>query len=116
MTHNRLSDTKLFDPGKIAHVVGKEEFTSCFKRKFQHPIVFRLTEEGTPQKEGGGRRGRRAMKSNDCLDRFFCTLEVREFSEQHGSILEDRRNGEVNSKLSPPYRGQQSKRTPASRA
>ena len=56
------------------------------------------------------------MKINDCLDPFFCNLEVRGFSEQHGFILEEQWNGEVNIKLSHPYQGQQSKRTPASRA
>ena len=57
-----------------------------------------------------------AMKINDRFDRFSRDLEVGQFSQQHGFVLEDQRDGEVNIKLSRAHQSQQPKRTPASGA
>ncbi len=61
-------------------------------------------------------RGHRAMKIDDGFDRFSRDLEARQFSQQHGFILEDQGNREVQIKLFCAHLGEQSKRTPASGA
>ena len=61
-------------------------------------------------------RGHCTMKINERLNGFFRDLEARQFSQQHGFVLEDQGDGEMQIKLSCAHQGQQSKRTPTSGA
>ena len=61
-------------------------------------------------------RGHCAMKIDERFDRFSRDLETRQFSQQHGFILKDQRNGKVQIKLSCTHQGQEPERTPASGA